>query len=133
VIERQIGEHTWWIVTRQFATRLAGERAYKSVAKHERGGPLGAGIYRHGPSEDLGRLVTAVSLNRELAERIDRRLKRDGGSELRLDDVTINALILRRARFVTSLGTDAPAGRYRVGHGKGEMLRPDGTFPEKRG
>jgi hypothetical protein len=74
--------------------RSAWERGERKIA-------IGSlGIYRHGPRENIGTVVTAVSLKRDEIERCA-RLLRDGVDEL-LDVELLDSMILRRARVVVA-------------------------------
>lgn len=116
VIERQIGERTWYIVCAEFATAYMAKQTWENVERRRKGGSVG--LYRHGPEQEGGRLLTAVTMDADEARRMASMLR--VGTHYELDEDTIMGLIARRARVVT----DA----LRAGQSRGRLMwrRPEG-------
>ena len=132
IIERTLNEVTWYVVSVRFATqRMAKERwekiqheAKKAKGKHD------LGFYRHGPSDDPGRFLTAVTYHRPGAVWINNQLRGCEPSGVREDEIT--AMILRRLDVLSELhATNAPGGSYAIRRPEaGAVLDPDGTIHE---
>jgi hypothetical protein len=92
----RLGDRQWWLVCAHYASALQARRAWEHVERKVPRGSLG--IYRHGPKDDPGSHVSAVSLEREQVERVGRLLR--DGEDVALPDSLAYSLIVRRARVV---------------------------------
>jgi hypothetical protein len=130
IVEHELAEVTWYIVSVRFPTpRMAKERWERINAKaSKRSGELG--FYRHGPSTDPGRFLTAVTHNRMDALWINRELRDCEPNGVSEDERL--AMILRRldvvnaARLVGRTDGQISIRRPEVG----AKLDPDGTIHE---
>jgi hypothetical protein len=121
LIERRIGETSWYVLTRRYPTAYAAakgwERAtHKLKAIRKRGGVTSVGLTRHAHVGGEAVFVSAVSLERDQVVRTARLL---GGEPYELDDQGVEALIVRRAKVVLEHARPNEPGRF-------EMRRPDG-------
>jgi hypothetical protein len=116
IVERQIGELSWFVVSAAYPDIPTARAAWERIDGRIKHGSLG--VYRHGPEDNPGTMVSAVSLKRSSIVQVRRLLS--GGDHNPLDEATMDLLILRRARVVT----DAAAVGKRAGHYK--WRRPDG-------
>lgn len=128
--EVQAGELTWYVASAFFATGYAARQAWEQVDAKVPTGSLG--LYRHGPTEHRGQVVTVVASSYREALKAARLLRT--GTDYALDEVTLEALIRRRALVVLEYGQQG-AGRvkWRRPDGRGAELRPDGTMVEPTG
>lgn len=107
---------TWWWACARYPNAHMAKAAWGRVERKTREtGDLG--LYRHGPREAIGTLVTVVGLDRDRVERAA-RLLRDGRDEPLARDL-VEAMVLRRARIVVD-NADAEPGRVLI-------RRPDGA------
>ena len=92
----RLGDTQWWLVCARYSSALQARRAWERVERKIPRGSLG--IYRHGPKDDPGSHVSAVSLEREQVERVGRLLR--DAEDVALPDSLAYSLIVRRARVV---------------------------------
>jgi hypothetical protein len=130
IVERELNEITWYIVSVRFPTpRMAKERWERINAKaSKRKGDMG--FYRHGPSTDPGRYLTAVTHSRPDALWISRELR--GCEPNGLPDDEVLAMILRRIDVVANARlAGRTEGRLSIRRPEvGAVLDPDGTMHE---
>lgn len=122
----------WWYACGAYVTSLAAKRAFDRVErKTRRGGELG--LYRHGPPERQGRLVTALGLERSAVERAA-KLLHDGEDE-RLSGDLVESMALRRARVVVEAArANREAGRILIRRPEsGALLDDTGRMHERPG
>lgn len=121
ILERRAGEHRWYAVCVEFPSAFAARTAWEQMDRKL--GPGSLGIYRHGPADDPGRIVSAVSLSRDEVRKALRFLR--AGSDYQLDEETLQALILRRARVVLDAaerGIDSGRLKWRRPEDAGAVL-----------
>ena len=123
----------WWWCSARYASALMARRAWERVERKLPRGSLG--IYRHGPSDNPGVIVSAVSTKRSEIERVA-RLLRDGDDE-RLPVELLDSMIMRRARVVideTRGGTLDVSGRVKIRRPEdaGAALDRSGVMHEQR-
>lgn len=116
-----------------FMARVAWERLEHATRAKQRelDETGGVGIYRHGPTDDPGTIVSVIGLE-GAHTRIERALRVLGqaGEDYPLDQVTLEALIVRRSRIV--LAHKGETGRMigRRPDGRGAILTPGGDIIE---
>lgn len=133
IVEVRISpEHTWYVASALFATPYMARQAWELV---ERKLPTGSlGIYRHGPEQRRGRMVTVVSTERAQVLRGARLLRL--GEDCPLDEATMRALIARRARVVLAAAGEGQASgrlKWRRPEERGARLTPEGDLREPGG
>lgn len=122
----------FWACARYPNARMAKAAWARVERKTRSGGDLG--LYRHGPSTDVGVLVTVVGLDRDKVERAA-RLMRDGVAEPLSPDL-IEAMVLRRAHVVIDAAREhAEPGRITIRRpeGAGAALDQAGRMHERGG
>jgi hypothetical protein len=120
----------WYVDTREFATARWAQNVFNTLhgQAKRRSGKDDLGVYRHGPEDDPGRLVTLVGFS---PETINDYLEKAGGLPFVNDEKEDKALVLRRANVLNDLlNKGALGGSYRIDHGEGAELREDGSFDE---
>ena len=124
---------TWWVASARFATAVAARKGWERVAAKVPKGSLG--IYRHGPPDAPGTMVSAVSMEEEQLERVVRHLEATGGKDQRLAREVEAQLIMRRAHVVLAAGAEGLGeGRLKWRRPeRGARLNPDGTMEEPGG
>jgi hypothetical protein len=131
VIERRIGDHTWYWTSARFATAYMAKQAWERVERKLPRGSLG--IYRHGPAREpeVGVLVSAVSLDADQVQKVAGLLT--VGTHEPLPDQIVDALIARRADVVMSAAAAGKdSGRFKWRRpGTGARLTPDGQMIER--
>lgn len=116
--ERRIGEHVWYLLSREFPTALAAKHAWERLEHATRKQTGSLGLYRHKLPDGSRDFVTILSTERDQVVRAGRRLT--FGEPFELPDDEVDALILRRARYV-------------VEHHDGTRQRDVIRRPENRG
>jgi hypothetical protein len=123
----------WYCATGRFATDTAAYAAY-TMLMHRL--PItDLGIYRHGPPDDPGTRISAVSPVRADVLRVTRLLAARGAVDEELPAELVESMCVRRARVVVEHArSGAPAGRTKIRHaGQGATLMPDGSMREPGG
>lgn len=121
----------WYYVSARYPTALMARKAWEKVERRTPRGSLG--IYRHGPTNDPGVLVSAVSLKRDEVDRCA-RLLRDGLDEL-LPFELVDSMILRRARIVVAAADESDAARrikIRRPEDRGDVLDQEGFMHQPK-
>lgn len=122
----------WWYYSAEFRMADDALSAWKYLNDTLAGKDLDLGVYRHGPSTDPGRFVTALSLQPQGVLRARRILRKlTAGREHRLPLAELEAMIARRIRFVANeVPKHRPGPGYAEIHheGDGRALNPDGTY-----
>lgn len=132
IIERDFGDGlVWYIASVQFATSYMARQAWEHVERKVSRGSLG--LYRHGPTENPGTIVSCVSLDRAQLLRCARLLRT--GEDYALDETTMRALCARRARVVLEHARGGESGRMllRRPEGRGAEMTKDGRMIEPIG
>lgn len=101
----------WFWTCARYPTALMARAAWERIERKTAGGGE-LGLYRHGPSDDPGVLVTAIGLDRSAVERCV-RLLRDGVDE-RLPLELVESMALRRARVALETSRQHPGESGRV-------------------
>jgi hypothetical protein len=128
VVQCNVGA-IWYVTSAQFPTAYAARRAWELIERRVPRGTLG--LYRHGPEQLHGQIVTVVSLQRAEVERCARLLV--GGQDYELDEMTKRALVMRRARVVLAAQGQG-SGRLKIRRPeRGARLSPDGDLSEPGG
>lgn len=132
IVERELNEVTWYIVSVRFATPRMAKEKWEEIQREakKRHGELDLGFYRHGPSDDPGRFLTAVTYHRPGAVWINNKLRGHLPSGVSEDEQL--AMILRRLDVLGELhALNAPGGSYAMRRPEaGAVLDPDGTVHE---
>jgi hypothetical protein len=121
----------FYVLARIFETGAEAKSIFDELnrmATEERGG-MDLGCYRFVPG-GIGeaRVVAVVSIKPNGVERVEALI---GGDPFELDGPTAKALCLRRARVVRELyELGAEKGSFRVPHGEGARMNPDGTMSD---
>jgi hypothetical protein len=136
-------EHDWFHYSARFPYAGAAKQAWEQLDAQLAGKGLDLGVYRHGPSTNPGKTVTAVSLSPKGVMRARQILRRAGGQEIDiLDDGQmgkreLEAMIMRRVRKVVgelhqAEAEERPLRSHEVIRhgGGGSRLHPDGTMEE---
>jgi hypothetical protein len=136
IVERELNEITWYVVSVRFPTPAMAKRTWEKVQEQAsaKGGKLDLGWYRHGPSNDPGRFLTAVTHNRQSALWVNRALRSCEPNGLPEDEQL--AMILRRLDVINELRlVGAREGSYsmRRPEERGGRLHPDGSIEERVG
>jgi len=120
----------WYHYTAMFPYAKTAWEAWQGVEDALAGAQLDLGVYRHGPSTNPGKFVTVISLKGPQGVlRARRVLRRMGGSDHRIEEAELDALIARRIRFVATEAPKGETGHAEIHHlGHGRKLNPDGTF-----
>lgn len=122
----------WFWTCAAYPSALMAKRAWERVErKTKAGGDLG--LYRHGPPERNGRLVTVLGLERAKVEAAA-KLLHDGIDE-RLPPDLVEAMVLRRAHVVVDAArAQAGAGRLLIRRPEsGAVLDSEGRMHERGG
>ena len=132
IVERSLGEVTWYVVSVRFASASMAKERWERIQKaaSKKKGKLDLGFYRHGPSDDPGRYLTAVTHWRPGAVWINNQLR--GVETNGLPDDEITAMILRRLDVIGQLhAAAAPGGSYAIRRPEaGAVMHRDGSMEE---
>jgi hypothetical protein len=120
----------WYHYSAAFPSAGAAWGAWQAVEEGLAGAQLDLGVYRHGPSTDPARFVTVISLRGPQGVlRARRIIRKTGGTDHRIEQGELEALIARRIRFVATEAPKGETGHAEIHHlGHGSKLNPDGTF-----
>lgn len=122
VVEEQIGDVTWYLVSGVFPTAYMAKQTFDRIERSRKTGTVG--LYRHGTEADPGRIITGVSLSEVEARWLMHRLTIAEHNEL--DDDTKRGVILRRAKVVTeAVAAGQPYGRLKWRRPRGATLDPN--------
>lgn len=128
------GAPPFFAACREFTSEHEAAAAWQDLNRYARKlrGKLDLGVYRHSIEGSPVRYITAVSLNEQSVETAERRLH---GREHLLDEPTLRAFALRRAKFVLDLlASGAESGSYAIQRGtRGARIHPDGSMDEQIG
>jgi len=133
----------WYLVAVHYPTALQAKAAWEHAERKliRRPGDEGIGVYRLSPNPDSAawesgapadaHAVVAVTLDEQIARKAERLLR--GGTGWTPTDSFADALILRRAKVVTTVGDTGGRLVIRRPDGRGGHLTPEGDMREQTG
>jgi hypothetical protein len=130
IIQFPLNGITWYVVSVRFASAYLAKETWETVERKSKGRSQDVGLYRHGPSTDPGRYLTAVTTEEADARWINNLLR--GCLPHREPDEVIEAMIMRRLDVIAGARlAGRTEGRIAIRRPEaGAKLDPDGTMHE---